>query len=83
MPGADPQGYRDDLVWIFEEYQAAELLGPALEQAKIEIDIVTPRDILSVQGPGLLRRDSRRATLTLGVLDSLTFAGSRTYLIRY
>ena len=83
LPGSSVQGYQDDLIWIFEEYEPADSLERAFGRATIEIDIFTPRDIISSQGPGLVRRDPRRATLTLGVLDALTFSGSRSYRLSY
>lgn len=82
-PGARRTDYRDDLVWIFEEYLDEAPLVRALDAASVRLTIRTPRPIASLSGMGLSRSGPSEAVLNLPVLELLTLNASRVYVLRY
>lgn len=82
-PGSSREAYEEDLVWIFGDYSRESDIRAALRAATIRVEFMTPREILTVSGPGLSRTAARTAVLSLPVLEFLTDPAARTYRIRY
>lgn len=82
-PGSSRGLYKDDLVWIFEEYLDADSVLHSLEASEILLKILTPRPVSFVSGDGFRKIGERQLELRLNVLDFLLLDQEQVYLLRY
>ncbi len=79
-PRVTRQGYIDDAVWVLEEYASAEEIEAEIRASGVEVTVVPPTQILSVDGG---RHEEGVARFGIPLLDVVTLREPRRYTVIY
>lgn len=79
-PRVTKEGYIDDAVWVLEEYAPPEEIEAAIRDSGVNVAVVPPREVLSVDGG---RKEEGLARFDIALLDLVTLREPRRYTIIY
>jgi len=74
------QGYIDDAVWVLEEYAPAEEIEEEIRASGVDVRVVPPTQILSVDGG---RKEENVGRFGIALLDVVTLREPRRYTVIY